>query len=239
MQHLNPYQCHERTASVFEGVPFDRFPVLIPNIVPLKRFCLPDPSDHIRRTNEDLLLLQRIGAGNEQAFRQLFHLFAPRLLRFAQAMVKTKEAAAEIVDDVFIKLWKQKREAPSILNMRVYLYTAVKNSSLNYLASRTHRQLTESFDFIDIELSRDQLPDEKMISAELQDRIAAAVDKLPPRCKMIFKLVREDGLRYKDVAEILHLTVNTVDAQMVIAVKRISEKVQAHFTVFPKKTVRK
>jgi len=186
-----------------------------------------------------MVMLQRIGTGDQLAFRQLFYLYLHKLKQFAYALVKSREAAAEIVDDVFIRLWKQKQEVPAIHNIRVYLYTAVKNSSLNYLSSKAHRQITESFDFIDIELGKDQAPDEQMISAELRNRITAAVEELPPRCKMIFKLVREDGLRYKEVADILHLTVNTVDAQMVIAVKRISEKVQAHFTSFPKKIIRK
>lgn len=194
-------------------------------------------SHHI--SEEPPVELQRIGNGDEQAFRLLFQYYSPRLNQFAYAIVKIKEAATEIVDDVFIKLWKQRESVPSISNIRVYLYVAVKNSSLNYLSSKAHRQITEPFNHLDIALSRDQAPDEKMISAELQAKITAAIESLPPRCKMIFKLVREDGLRYKDVAEILNLTVNTVDAQMVIAVKRISEKVQAHFTAFPKKTVKK
>ena len=198
---------------------------------------MPDISHYMNE--EPFAELQRIADGDEQAFRRLFQYYSPRLNQFAYSIVKVKEAAAEIVDDVFIKLWKQREKAPAISNIRVYLYVAVKNNSLNYLSSKAHRQITEPFNYIDIELSRDQAPDEKMISAELRDKITAAVESLPPRCKMIFKLVREDGLRYKDVAEILNLAVNTVDAQMVIAVKRISEKVQAHFTAFPKKPVKK
>jgi RNA polymerase sigma-70 factor (family 1) len=197
-------------------------------------------SDTSHDINEEpVAVLRRIGEGDEQAFRRLFQHYSPRLNQFAYSIVKVKEAAAEIVDDVFIKFWKQREKAPTIVNVRVYLYIAVKNSSLNYLSSKAHRQITEPFNHIDVALSREQLPDEKMISAELLNKITAAVESLPPRCKMIFKLVREDGLRYQDVAEILHLSINTVDAQMVIAVKRIAEKVQPHFTAFPKKPVKK
>lgn len=188
---------------------------------------------------EPLIELQCIANGDEQEFRRLFHYFSPRLNQFAYSIVRIKEAATEIVDDVFIKLWKHREKATAILNIRVYLYVAVKNSALNYLSSKANLQVTEPFNHVDIALSRDPLPDQKLISAELQKRITAAIEALPPRCKMIFKLVREDGLRYKDVAEILNLTVNTVDAQMVIAVKRIAEKVQPHFTSFPKKAVKK
>ena len=62
-------------------------------------------------------------------------------------------------------------------------------------------------------------------------KIQQTVDALPPRCKMIFKLVREDGLRYKEIAEILNITVNTIDVQMAIAVKRIAGALESSFGV--------
>ncbi len=55
--------------------------------------------------------------------------------------------------------------------------------------------------------------------------IHAAIQKLPPRCKIIYKLIREDGLRYKEVADILHLSVKTIDAQMTIATKKICQSI--------------
>jgi RNA polymerase sigma-70 factor (ECF subfamily) len=55
----------------------------------------------------------------------------------------------------------------------------------------------------------------------MMDRMQQAVETLPPRCKMIFKLIREDGLKYKEVSEILNISVNTIDVQMAIAVKKI------------------
>ncbi|MEI9806509.1 MAG: sigma-70 family RNA polymerase sigma factor [Bacteroidota bacterium] len=55
----------------------------------------------------------------------------------------------------------------------------------------------------------------------MMDRMHQVIETLPPRCKMIFKLIREDGLKYKEVAEILNISVNTIDAQMAIAVKKI------------------
>ena len=78
-----------------------------------------------------------------------------------------------------------------------------------------------------------------MITSEIFKRIRLTVDELPPRCKMVFKLVREDGLKYKEVAEILNVSVNTVDAQMVIAVKRIRENLKSHFEWLPDTTAKK
>jgi len=62
----------------------------------------------------------------------------------------------------------------------------------------------------------------------MKQRMHKAIDALPPRCKMIFKLIREDGLKYKEVAQILNISVNTIDVQMAIAVKRICTALKLH-----------
>ena len=70
-------------------------------------------------------------------------------------------------------------------------------------------------------------PEDILITAEMYRKLQEAVEALPPRCKMVFKLVREDGLRYKEIAEILNISVNTIDVHMAIAVKRIAAALRA------------
>lgn len=184
-------------------------------------------------------LQAQIAVGDQQAFRQLFDHFSTRLSQFALSIVRNKDAAIEIVDEVFVKVWKQRMHVTAISHLKTYLYTAIKNASLNYLSRKANEQVTEPFDYINIQLNEEDYPDQQMITSEIFRHIRAAIDDLPPRCKMIFKLVREDGLKYKEVAEILNISINTVDAQMVIAVKKISEKVKAHFEFFPSMTAKK
>lgn len=183
--------------------------------------------------NELRRLQERIAMCDEKAFRQLFDYFSGKLFFFAMAIVKNKEGALEIVDEVFVKIWKNRSTITSISHIKVYLYTSVKNASLNYLARKANEQITETFDFIDIQVREDYCPYQQMVTADIFKKIQEAVNELPPRCKMIFKLVREDGLKYREVADILNISANTVDAQMVIAVQRISEKVKRHFDFFP------
>lgn len=183
--------------------------------------------------NEIYGLQEKIALGDERAFRQLFDHFSEKLFRFAFAIIKTKDGATEVVDEVFVKIWKQRTTIAGIGFLKTYLYTSVKNASLNYLSRKANEQITESFDFINIQLQEEQCPAQQMITADILKKIQEAVNELPPRCKIIFKLVREDGLKYKEVADILNISVNTVDAQMVIAVKKISEKVKGHFEFFP------
>jgi len=175
-------------------------------------------------------LLKQIAAGDQAAFRQVYVYFYKRLYTFALAIVKTREAAEEITEDVFVRIWQQRANLPAIQNLRVYLYTATKNSSLNYLSRKARESITEPFDHIHVELSDSALtPEQILITAEIHQKIQKAVEALPPRCKMIFKLVREDGLKYKEIAEILNISINTIDAQMAIAVKRITVAIETQF----------
>jgi RNA polymerase sigma-70 factor (ECF subfamily) len=180
-------------------------------------------------------LLQQVALGDQLAFRELYHLFHKRLHYFAFALVKTKEAAEEIVEDVFIRLWNQRSSITEINNLRIYLYTATKNTALNYLSKKARESIVEPFDNIDIALQETGVsPEQIMITAETYQRIKQAVEALPPRCKMIFKLIREDGLRYKEVSEILNISINTIDAQMAIAVQRIADAVRRDFEKLPR-----
>lgn len=175
-------------------------------------------------------LLDRIAVGDESAFRQVYGSFYKRLFQFAFAIVKTRESAEEIVEDVFVRIWQQRASMPSIHNLRVYLYTATKNGSLNYLSKKARESITEPFDHIHIEPGGAGVtPEEILITTEMYRKLQEAVEALPPRCKMIFRLVREDGLRYKEIAEILNISVNTIDVQMAIAVRRIAAALGAEF----------
>lgn len=186
------------------------------------------------KTRDYIIKLQeKISNGDQIAFRQFFDLFSPPLLHFVFLILKQRDVALEIVDDVFIKIWKQREQITSIENIHVYLYRAVKNSSLNYLEKKANQLITEPFDFMNIDMQCAVNPEDEMISHEIMEQINNAIEDLPPRCKMVFKLVREDGLKYREVAEILNISENTVDAQMVIAVKRISLKVLPSFDFSP------
>jgi len=172
--------------------------------------------------NNVIDIQKRIALGEETALGNLHQLLNGKLVHFANALLKNKEAAEEIVEDVFVKIWCNRNKVMEIENLIVYLYVMVKNKSLNFLAAKTNNLLVAPFDFLDIELvDVNTQPDDLLISAEMMLQMKSAIDNLPPRCKMIYKLIREDGLKYKEVAQILNISVNTIDVQMAVAVKRI------------------
>jgi RNA polymerase sigma-70 factor (ECF subfamily) len=120
-----------------------------------------------------------------------------------------------------MNVWHKRRHLPEIENPDVYLYVAVKNSSLDYLRKNRQKQ---SVDISTIDTDSFMLhinPEQLMITEEMRKTIRQAIEQLPPRCKQIFTLIKEDGLKYKEVASILNLSVKTVEAQMAIATKKL------------------
>lgn len=186
----------------------------------IKSLRLPASDTHITIQLKELQ--ERIARGDEAAFTQLYLHFGKKLMQFAISLVRAREIAEELVEDVFVRLWANRQSITGVDNITVYLYVAVKNKSLNALSLKARELVAAPFDYLDTvvdEFAAD--PYDLMITAEMMRRMRLAIESLPPRCKMIFKLIREDGLRYKEVAEILNISVNTIDVQMAIAVKKI------------------
>ena len=170
---------------------------------------------------------QGINAGNEQCLAELYRILSKRLHHFARVITRSPEVAEEIVEDVFVKLWSNRHRINEVENLTVYLYVAVKNRSLNAISQKASELIRAPFDDLDIEAGQVVSdPYNLLVTAEMMKRMQQAVDNLPPRCKMIFKLVREDGLKHREVAEILNISSNTVDVQMAIAIKKICTELQ-------------
>ena len=167
-------------------------------------------------------LIRRIQINqDESAFNELYRQQFGKLFQFAYSFLGDKEPAEEIVNDIFLKVWLNRKDMGQVLNIQVYLYVTVKNACLNYLRGTSSKQLkevniAEAYYF---HLSVD--PAQLLISKELQAGLLTAVDSLPPRCKLIFKMVKQDGLSCKEVAAILNLSDKTVFAQLAIALKKL------------------
>lgn len=178
---------------------------------------------------------RRIGLyDDEAAYRELFLHFYKPLLKFAVSFVKSAETAEEVVSDVFISLWERRQQLENVNNLQVYLYVSVKNTSLKYLL-RQKKQSAITIDELSVELaSPHQDPEQMLLTAEMLTRIEAAIDGLPPRCKIIFKLIREDGLKYKEIAEILNVSVKTIDNQLAVALAKIARVLNVQLKKSPR-----
>jgi len=159
---------------------------------------------------------------DEHAFEDLYRHYFARLYRFCFSIVHVKEPAEEIIHDVFMNLWKKRDSLPEIDNLDVYLYVAVKNYSLNYLRDNHFLHTVDIEQHCSNYIQFHADPEALLVSTETVKAVLAVIDQLPPRCKLIFKLIKEDGLKQKDVAELLGLSIKTVEAQLGIALKKIA-----------------
>jgi RNA polymerase sigma-70 factor (ECF subfamily) len=160
-----------------------------------------------------------------KAYRQLFDLLYERLFWFSYSFVKSREAAEEIVSDVFIKLWNIRDRLSDIDNLAVFLYTIAKNFSLNYI-TKNYKYPQVSLDELQLEIVSSVNPEDLYISTEMVNKINDTIRRLPSQCRLIFQMVREDGLKQKEVAAILHLSEITVRNQLTIAAKKIAQAIQ-------------
>lgn len=174
----------------------------------------------------NILCLQIAEQDDEAAFGQIFRLYYPKLLVFAEAICKSRELAEEVVGNVFLKLWENRKMLPAIRNLNYYLLVAVKHTALDYL-EKMKKQASLPLDNIDVEFGDINInPENTLISAETIRFIQAIIDSLPPRCKLIFRLVKEDGLKYREVAELLNISVKTVETQMSLALSKVGSVLQ-------------
>jgi RNA polymerase sigma-70 factor (ECF subfamily) len=157
------------------------------------------------------------------AYKELYFLLCDGLHRFSYSLVKSNEVAEEIVSDVFIKIWQIRNQLDQIDNLKVYLYTIARNFSLNYI-TKSFKHPTGELDEIDAEtIIEFTNPEDLYISNETIREIKGTIQQLPPKCRTIFQLVREEGLTYKEVASILNVSVLTVRNQIAIATKKIAD----------------
>ena len=171
---------------------------------------------------------------DHQAYNELFLALFPDIFRFASGFVRSKNMAEEIISDVFIKIWEKRRDLELIVNLKVYCYVIVKNLAQQYLKNQKRHSTVNIDDFSgslpDVYINPEQL----MISSEMVDFIQKAIDALPAQCKMVFILIKENDFKYKEVAEILGISVKTVENHLAIALKKISASI--HFE--PSRSVR-
>lgn len=159
--------------------------------------------------------------GDIGSFKCLMNEFGPALHYFADSMVGNLQEAEEIVSDVFIKIWQHRENLPPPDNIRFYLFKAVKNTALNYLKSKGRRTANLAAWELQVKRLHGPNPEEIMISKEDVTSIQSAIRQLPPRCRQIFILIKEDGLTYEQVAHLLDISKATVNVQMTLAMKKI------------------
>ncbi|HEU4472841.1 MAG TPA: RNA polymerase sigma-70 factor [Flavisolibacter sp.] len=171
-------------------------------------------------------LINRIALYDDPiAYKEIFVQYHARLVNFSQSITGSKESSEEVVSDVFLKIWTMRANLPRIENFHLYIYIITKNLSINRVLQQKKEKVFSLDDAV-VDLKSIYLdPEQLLITAEMYKKLRLAVDGLPPKCRLIFKLVKEDGLKYREVAELLGLSLKTIENQMTIALKKLGQSV--------------
>ena len=180
--------------------------------------------NQIENDNIDFLLL-KIANGDQKAFEELYIYFYDRLFQFARLFLNSQELSEEVLSDIFYNLWVNKTNICNITHIETYLYRAVKNCCYNMLKSRRFKNIQSFEDTkLDIYIENDS-PDKLLQYKELNKALDNAINNLPEKCKIIYKMAKEDKMKQQTIAEILNISVNTVQNQLLIASKKIQQTI--------------
>jgi len=186
----------------------------------------------------DSRVKKELRQGSTFAFKQLYDRFFPGLCVLASRYTGSNETAQEIVQDAFLKIWQMRRDLNIESSIHTYLYASVRNACINHLkhllveqkyTAEIARQLQRSFSYLMISKEDGQ---SLLISKELEKKIEESIQSLPAKCREIFLLSREEGLKYHEIAERKKLAVNTVQRQISIALEKLREMLKEYLIVF-------
>jgi RNA polymerase sigma-70 factor (ECF subfamily) len=171
--------------------------------------------------------LRKIQKGDIASFEALFHHYYNSLCGYSTSLVGMKEVAEEVVQDVFFNIWKNRETLRIRQSIQSYLYRAAYNNSMMYLRKMRREHFME-------DLSRPEpsvdAPDPSQIIQldEVSNLISQTLESLPERCSEIFRMNRQEGLKYREIAQKLSISEKTVEANMGKALKALRNSMERY-----------
>ncbi|MBL3655352.1 RNA polymerase sigma-70 factor [Fulvivirga sediminis] len=185
-------------------------------------------------------LLQKINNDScQQSFRRLFDIYHAQLLQYAGFLTGNREIAEEVVSEVFVYLWKNRLTINEIRKINSFLYLKTKHLSIDHL--RKVKDLScISIDQASVLQIKDMAnPEGKLIHKEWLLELERVINALPERCQLIYRLIKEEGMKYEEAASFLDVSKKTVENQMGIATKRLREAMKSYLAFEDKKQLSK
>jgi RNA polymerase sigma-70 factor (ECF subfamily) len=161
---------------------------------------------------DDRELLARLARGDEAAYDAIFRAWYAPLVRATQSIVRDAAVAEELVQDAMLELWRRRETLDAEGSPQAYLFRATRNRALNHLRHLAVQR--KSAAMMRDDEGKDATAPEELVAQELEAAVKEAIAALPPRCREVFELSRERGLKYAEIADALGVTVKAVEANM-------------------------
>ena len=179
---------------------------------------------HIKKITNEKVLLDEIADGNEIAFKTIYDLYFKKLSSYLFKLCKSIDVTEEMLNDIFLKIWKNKTSLNQIESFESYLFTMARNKAIDYL-----RKLAKDTNLIteltaQIEKSHNEI-EEKLDVAELKNLIDQSLAQLSDQKRKIFKLSKEEGYSHDEIATELQLSKSTVKNHLSETLKHLKKHV--------------
>ena len=177
--------------------------------------------DYSQYSDEELM--HEIKAGNMLAFDELYRKYIKRLYRFSYSILKSREEAENIVQNVFLNLWQNREKADKISSVKYYVFTIAYNSAISIIRKKARE--SQFIEYVKtLQDMKEEPVDLQFEYKELDERVSAIINSLPVRQKEVYQLHRIEGLKYDEISERLNISINTIENHMSRALKTIREK---------------
>lgn len=185
----------------------------------------------MRRENEDRILIEGISEGNVKIFDFVFLHYYSGLVAYAVQLGISKSVAEDIVQEFFLKFWINRESITISGSLKNYLFISIRNKCYDYFRrEKVKEKLHES-----IKLEEQNLSDEDKdfsVEGELRERIEAAIERLPAKCRKIFIMNRFEGLKPAEIAIAEDISVRTVEGHVGKAIKLLRKELKPYLPAF-------
>ena len=179
---------------------------------------------HIKKTSDEKGLLNAIANGNEIAFKTIYDAYFKKLSAYLYKLCKSNDATEEMVNDVFLKIWKNKSSLNHIESFEAYLFIMARNKAIDYL-----RKLAKDTNLIteltaQIQESHNEI-EEKLDATALKNLIEQSLAQLSDQKRKIFKMSKEEGYSHDEIAAEMQLSKSTVKNHLSETLKHLKKQV--------------
>ena len=151
------------------------------------------------------------------------------MIWFALIFVKNHNAAEEVVSDVLLSIFRKREKIAKSNNIEGYIFISVKNQSLKYLKKNKRQVYFDNFESeADLLMTTSVSPEYEILENEFYNVIKVTLDSLPPKRRLVFRMIKEEGLKYQEVAKLLDLSVKTVETHMGLALKTLHQNIEKY-----------
>lgn len=175
---------------------------------------------------DEKLLFEQTKKSGIKAFETLFYRYYSFLCAYASKMLDDRDVAEEIVQDLFVEIWEKRAQLIIETSIKSYLFQSVRNRCLNLI--QHHKIRTKYAERLLSETAHSVSVDEVYVEFDLAEKIEDAIGSLPEKRQEIFRLSREEGLKYREIAEKLNISIKTVETQMSLAIKTLRERLKEY-----------